>query len=325
MKNIKNKKPTVLVTGGAGFIGAHLAKRLIAEKYRVIIVDNLNDYYDPGLKKDRLKILLKGLKFVFYKVDITDRKALEKIFKKHKIGIICHLAAQPGVRHSLIDPWVYGTTNVQGTINLMELAKDVPVKKFILASSSSVYGEKAKIPFSESYKIDSPASLYGATKMATELMGYAYHHLHGLKVVALRFFTAYGPWGRPDMAYFKFANLIMAGKPIDIYNFGKMKRDFTYIDDIIDGIMAVIKRNFNYEIFNLGNNKTVELEKFISLLENNLGIKAKRNYLGNNPTELIATWANINRAKKMLGYKPKISIEEGLKKFVIWYKDYYKK
>ena len=325
MKNIKNKKPTVLVTGGAGFIGAHLAKRLIAEKYRVIIVDNLNDYYDPGLKKDRLKILLKGLKFVFYKVDITDRKALEKIFKKHKIGIICHLAAQPGVRHSLIDPWVYGTTNVQGTINLMELAKDVPVKKFILASSSSVYGEKAKIPFSESYKIDSPASLYGATKMATELMGYAYHHLHGLKVVALRFFTAYGPWGRPDMAYFKFANLITAGKPIDIYNFGKMKRDFTYIDDIIDGIMAVIKRNFNYEIFNLGNNKTMELEKFISLLENNLGIKAKRNYLGNNPTELIATWANINRAKKMLGYKPKISIEEGLKKFVIWYKDYYKK
>jgi len=315
----------ILVTGAAGFIGSHLAKRLIAEKYRVIIVDNLNDYYDPGLKKDRLKILLKGLKFVFYKVDITDRKALEKIFKKHKIGIICHLAAQPGVRHSLIDPWVYGTTNVQGTINLMELAKDVPVKKFILASSSSVYGEKAKIPFSESYKIDSPASLYGATKMATELMGYAYHHLHGLKVVALRFFTAYGPWGRPDMAYFKFANLITAGKPIDIYNFGKMKRDFTYIDDIIDGIMAVIKRNFNYEIFNLGNNKTVELEKFISLLENNLGIKAKRNYLGNNPTELIATWANINRAKKMLGYKPKISIEEGLKKFVIWYKDYYKK
>jgi len=315
----------ILVTGAAGFIGSHLAKRLIAEKYRVIIVDNLNDYYDPGLKKDRLKILLKGLKFVFYKVDITDRKALEKIFKKHKIDIVCHLAAQPGVRHSLIDPWVYGTTNVQGTINLMELAKDVPVKKFILASSSSVYGEKAKIPFSESYKIDSPASLYGATKMATELMGYAYHHLHGLKVVALRFFTAYGPWGRPDMAYFKFANLITAGKPIDIYNFGKMKRDFTYIDDIIDGIMAVIKRNFNYEIFNLGNNKTVELEKFISLLENNLGIKAKRNYLGNNPTELIATWANINRAKKMLGYKPKISIEEGLKKFVIWYKDYYKK
>ena len=325
MKNIKNKKPTVLVTGGAGFIGAHLAKRLIAEKYWVIIVDNLNDYYDPGLKKDRLKILLKGLKFVFYKVDITDRKALEKIFKKHKIGIICHLAAQPGVRHSLIDPWVYGATNVQGTINLMELAKNSRVNQFILASSSSVYGEKATIPFSERYKIASPASLYGATKMATELIGYAYHHLHGLKVVGLRFFTVYGPWGRPDMAYFKFANLITAGKPIDIYNFGKMKRDFTYIDDIIDGIMAVIKRNFNYEIFNLGNNKTVELEKFISLLENNLGIKAKRNYLGNNPTELIATWANINRAKKMLGYKPKISIEEGLKKFVIWYKDYYKK
>ena len=315
----------VLITGGAGFIGAHLAKRLLSQGYQVIIVDNLNSYYDVELKRDRLKIFLSGLKFDFYKTDITDKTALEKIFKKHKIDIICHLAAQPGVRHSLIDPWVYGTTNVQGTINLMEMAKDARVKKFILASSSSVYGEKAKIPFSESYKIDSPASLYGATKMATELMGYVYHHLHGLKVVALRFFTAYGPWGRPDMAYFKFADLITAGKLIDIYNFGKMKRDFTYIDDIIDGIMAVIKKNFDYEVFNLGNNKTVELEKFISLLENNLGIKAKRNYLGNNPTELTVTRANIGRAKKMLGYKPKTSIEEGLKKFVAWYKDYYKK
>jgi UDP-glucuronate 4-epimerase len=315
----------ILITGGAGFIGAHLAKRLLSAGYKVIIVDNLNDYYDPRLKKDRLKFFLKGLKFIFYKVDITDRKALEKIFKKHKIDIVCHLAAQPGVRHSLIDPWVYGTTNVQGTINLMEMAKDARVKKFILASSSSVYGEKAKIPFCESYKIDNPTSLYGATKMATELIGYAYHHLHGLKVVALRFFTVYGPWGRPDMAYFKFAELITKGKPIEIYNFGKMKRDFTYIDDIIDGIMAVIKKNFDYEVFNLGNNKTVELEKFIGLLENNLGIKAKRNYLGNNPTELTATWAKISKAKKMLGYSPKISIEQGLSRFVAWYKDYYKK
>lgn len=317
--------PKILVTGGAGFIGAHLTKRLMAEGYQVVIVDNLNDYYDPKLKQDRLKFFLAGLKYDFYKADITDRTALEKIFKKHKIDIVCHLAAQPGVRHSLIDPWVYGTTNVQGTINLMEMAKDARVKKFILASSSSVYGAKAKIPFCESYKIDSPASLYGATKMATELIGYAYHHLHGLKVVALRFFTVYGPWGRPDMAYFKFAELITKGKPIEIYNFGKMKRDFTYIDDIIDGIMAVIKKNFGYEVFNLGNNKTVELEKFIGLLENNLGIKAKRNYLGNNPTELTATWAKINKAKKMLGYSPKTSIEQGLSKFVAWYKDYYKK
>ena len=325
MKNIKNKKPTVLVTGGAGFIGAHLSKRLMAAGYPVIIVDNLNDYYDPKLKRDRLNILLKGLKFVFYKVDITDRKALEKIFKKHKIGIICHLAAQPGVRHSLIDPWVYGTTNVQGTINLMELAKNSQVSQFILASSSSVYGEKATIPFSERYKIASPASLYGATKMATELIGYAYHHLHGLKVVGLRFFTVYGPWGRPDMAYFKFADLITRGKPIDVYNFGKMKRDFTYIDDIIEGMIAVIKKKFDYEIFNLGNNKTVELEKFIGILEAELGVKAERNYLGKNPTELMATWARIDRAKKMLGYSPKISIESGLGKFVAWYKDYYKK
>lgn len=325
MKSKKNIKETVLITGGAGFIGSHLVSRLSDGGYRVVIVDNLNDYYDPKLKRDRLKIFLKGKKFFFHKIDITDKAALERVFKKYKIDIICHLAAQPGVRHSLVDPWIYGTTNVQGTINLMELAKSVPVKKFILASSSSVYGEKAKIPFSESYKIDSPASLYGATKMATELIGYAYHHLHGLKVVALRFFTAYGPWGRPDMAYSKFANLITRGKPIDIYNFGKMKRDFTYIDDIIDGIMAVIKRNFDYQVFNLGNNQTVELEKFISVLENNLGIKAKRNYLGNNPTELTATWAKIDRAKKLLGYHPKTSIEKGLRKFVSWYKDYYKK
>ncbi len=316
---------TILVTGGAGFIGSHLVKKLASSGYKVIIIDNLNDYYDPNLKRDRLKIFLKAVKFIFYKIDITDRKALEKVFKKHKINIVCHLAAQPGVRHSLIDPWIYGATNVQGTINLMELAKNASVEKFILASSSSVYGQKAKIPFCESYKIDTPASLYGATKMATELIGYAYHHLYGLKVVAFRFFTVYGPWGRPDMAYFKWANLITKSKPIDIYNFGKMKRDFTYIDDIIDGIMAAIKKKFDYEVFNLGNNKKVELEKFISLLENNLGVKAKRNYLGNNPTELIATWAKIDKAKKMLGYNPKISVDQGLNKFVKWYKDYYKK
>ena len=316
---------TILVTGGAGFIGSHLVKKLASSGYKVIIIDNLNDYYDPNLKRDRLKIFLKAVKFIFYKIDITDRKALEKVFKKHKINIVCHLAAQPGVRHSLIDPWIYGATNVQGTINLMELAKNASVEKFILASSSSVYGQKAKIPFCESYKIDTPASLYGATKMATELIGYAYHHLYGLKVVAFRFFTVYGPWGRPDMAYFKWANLITKSKPIDIYNFGKMKRDFTYIDDIIDGIMAAIKKKFDYEVFNLGNNKKVELEKFISLLENNLGVKAKRNYLGNNPTELIATWAKIDKAKKMMGYNPKISVDQGLNKFVKWYKDYYKK
>jgi len=324
MKNIKNKKLTVLVTGGAGFIGAHLSKRLMAAGYPVIIVDNLNDYYDPKLKRDRLNILLKGLKFVFYKVDITDRKALEKIFKKHKIGIICHLAAQPGVRHSLIDPWVYGATNVQGTINLMELAKNSRVNQFILASSSSVYGEKASIPFSERYKIASPASLYGATKMATELIGYAYHQLYGLKICVLRFFTVYGPWGRPDMAYFKFADLMKKNKPIEIYNHGKMRRDFTYVDDIVAGVMSALKRNFTYEIINLGNDRPEELPRLIELLEDNLGVKAKKKYLPMQPGDVVNTWADIGKARKLLNYQPKTSLEQGIAAFAKWYKNYYK-
>jgi len=317
-------KGTILVTGGAGFIGSHLAKQLLADGYKVIIVDNLNRYYSPELKKDRMKYLLAGRRFTFYKTDICDLSSLRDIFKKHKIDVVCHLAAQPGVRHSLIDPWIYGSTNVQGMINLIELAKDVKVEKFIFASSSSVYGEKAKVPFKETYKIDSPASLYGATKMANELIARAYSHLHGLKTIGLRFFTVYGPWGRPDMAYFKFSNLITQGKPIDIYNFGKMRRDFTYIDDIVEGIIAAIKKDFDYEIFNLGNSQTVELEKFISILEQNLNQKAERNYLGVNLTEMSRTWADISKAKKMLGFEPKTSVEEGLKKFVEWYKIYHK-
>ena len=322
LKKSRNKR-TVLVTGGAGFIGSHLAKRLLEDGCRVIIIDNLNDYYSPELKKDRLKHLLTGHNYTFYKTDICDLPSLRGIFKKHKIDIVCHLAAQAGVRHSLINPWIYGLTNVQGTINLIDLAKEAKVEKFIFASSSSVYGEKAKVPFRESYKTDSPSSLYAATKIANESIAHAYHYLHGLKIVGLRFFSVYGPWGRPDMAYYKFANLITQGKPIDIYNFGKMRRDFTYIDDIAEGIAAAIEKDFDYEIFNLGNSQTVELEKFISILEQNLGKKAERNYLGSNLADITQNWADISKAKKLLNFKPKTSVEEGLKKFVEWYKIYH--
>jgi UDP-glucuronate 4-epimerase len=318
------KKQTILVTGGAGFIGSHLAQKLLASGYKIVIVDNLNNYYHPGLKKDRLKHFLAGRNFVFSKTDITDFAALKKVFEKYHFDAICHLAAQAGVRHSFANPLLYGQVNVLGTINLLELARQFGVKKFVFASSSSVYGEGQKIPFRESAPLSRPLSFYGATKQTKEALAQMYHRLYGLRVVGLRFFTVYGPWGRPDMAYFKFANLIRQGEPIDVYNFGKMKRDFTYIDDIVEGILAAVENDFDFEIFNLGNNQPVQLEKMISLLEGFLGQKAQRRYLDMQPGEAVATWAEISKAKKMLGFNPKTSVEEGLRNFTDWYKKYYK-
>ncbi len=288
-----------------------------------MVVDNLNNYYSPKLKQDRLKIFLKDCDFDFYKIDISDYRALKKIFVKYKFDVVCHLAAQAGVRYSLVNPWVYERANVLGTLNLLELLKEQKRGKLVFASSSSVYGANKKLPFSERDQVDRPISLYAATKKSNELMAYAYHQLFGLPMVGLRFFTVYGPWGRPDMACFKFADLMRRGQVIEIYNFGQMARDFTYVDDIIDGLVAAIRKDFKFEIFNLGNNRPEKLNKLVALLEKNLGRVAKKRKLPLQAGDVTETWADISKAKKQLGYQPKISLEKGLKKFTDWYKDYY--
>ncbi len=320
---LKNNMAKILVTGGAGFIGAHLAKKLIEQNNRLVIIDNLNDYYEPKLKRDRLKILLKGKKFKFYKADISHKAALGKIFKKHKFDYICHLAAQAGVRYSLTNPDAYEKSNVLGTLNLLELARQFKVKKFIFASSSSVYGQNSKRPFRETDRTDSPVSFYAATKKSGEHLTHAFYKLYGMKICALRFFTVYGPWGRPDMAYFKFADLMRKNKPIEIYNHGKMRRDFTYVDDIVAGVMSALKRNFTYEIINLGNDRPEKLMDLVGLLEKYFGVKAKKKYLPMQAGDVTATWADTKKAKKLLNYRPKTSLEQGIKKFVEWYKLYY--
>jgi len=316
-------KQKILVTGGAGFIGSHLVKRLARLGFKIVVVDNLNNYYSPKLKQDRLKIFLKDCDFDFYKIDISDYRALKKIFVKYKFDVVCHLAAQAGVRYSLVNPWVYERANVLGTLNLLELLKEQKRGKLVFASSSSVYGANKKLPFSERDQVDRPISLYAATKKSNELMAYAYHQLFGLPMVGLRFFTVYGPWGRPDMACFKFADLMRRGQVIEIYNFGQMARDFTYVDDIIDGLVAAIRKDFKFEIFNLGNNRPEKLNKLVALLEKNLGRVAKKRKLPLQAGDVTETWADISKAKKQLGYQPKISLEKGLKKFTDWYKDYY--
>ena len=316
----------ILVTGGAGFIGFHLAKKL-SEKDEVVIVDNLSDYYDVKLKEDRLDQIKD--KVEFHKIDLSDFSFLKKIFEKHKFDLICHIAAQAGVRYSLINPWAYEKSNILGTLNIFELAKKFNIKKVIYASSSSVYGGNKKVPFSEEDKVDKPISLYAATKIANELMAHTYHHLYKIDMVGLRYFTVYGPFGRPDMAMFKFTKNIFEDKPIEVYNFGNMKRDFTYIDDIIGGTIKAINFCLNNddicEIINLGNSKPIELNYFIELLEKEIGKEAKKNLLPMQPGDVLETYADITKAKKILGWEPKTKIEEGVKKFVKWYKDYYGK
>jgi len=243
------------------------------------------------------------------------------IFKKHKFNKICHLAAQAGVRYSLENPLAYEKSNILGTLVMLEMAKKYNVKYFVFASSSSIYGNNKKTPFSEEDNVDYPVSLYAATKKSSELLAYTYHHLYSLNCTGLRFFTVYGPWGRPDMAYFKFTKAILEDKPIDVYNYGKMKRDFTYISDITDGILAAIDNPFPYEIINLGNNKPIELSYFIECIENALKKKAKKNMLPMQPGDVKITYANIKKAEKLLNYKPKVKIEEGINRFVGWYKE----
>lgn len=314
----KNKK-TILVTGGAGFIGSHLSKKLIDLGYRVLIVDNFSSYYDPKLKEERIKKLLLGRKFKLYRTDIRDLDSLRKVFLENKIDLICHLAAQAGVRYSLVNPFIYEETNVRGTLNLLDLAKEFKIKGFIFVSSSSVYGGSKKIPFSEKDPIQKPISLYAATKKAAESLVFSYHHLYKIPCTILRYFSVYGPFWRPDLALCKFARAISSGRPIDVYNFGRMKRDFTYVDDIVDGTILALEKNYPFEIFNLGNNKAVSLNYFINSIEKLLGKKAKKNMMPLQLGDVPETTADISKAKRLLGYRPKVSIDEGLKRVVNWY------
>ena len=314
----------ILVTGAAGFIGFHTCLSLQI-KHKVYGLDNLNNYYDVNLKKSRLKILKKKKDFEFLKTDIQN-KNLHNKFKKIKFDIIINLAAQAGVRHSLKDPFSYIDSNILGQINLLEFAKKIKIKKFIYASSSSVYGGNEKMPFSVKHRVDKPISLYAASKKSTELLAECYSHLFKIKCIGLRFFTVYGPWGRPDMATFIFTKKILENKKINIFNYGNMKRDFTYIDDIVKGIKGAVnlKGDYKHKIYNLGNNKPEDLKRFISIIEKNLKVKAKRNLLPIQPGDVAKTSANIDESKRELNFNPKTSIDEGIPKFIEWYKQYYK-
>ncbi|MFA6184300.1 MAG: NAD-dependent epimerase/dehydratase family protein [Parcubacteria group bacterium] len=313
----------ILITGGAGFIGSNLAKKLIDRGDKVIIIDNFNDYYDPQLKKDRIKKYLKGYNFKLYKGDIRDIKLLDKIFKTEKLDKVMHLAALAGVRNSLLDPIEYEDVNVRGTLNLLEMARKYKIKNFVYASSSSVYGNNTKQPFSENDNVDTPISPYAATKKATELLAHVYSHIYGLNTTGLRFFTVYGPWGRPDMALFLFADGITKENPIKVFNRGKMSRNFTYVDDIVSGTMTVIDANLKCEVMNIGGDREETLMRYIEVLEENLGKKAKKKMMPMQPGDVPATVADIRKLRK-LGWKPTTRIEQGIKNFVTWYKEYYK-
>jgi len=332
----------ILVTGAAGFIGFHLSQKLCMNGLDVVGLDNLNLYYDVSLKKNRLNLLLSNNNFKFYKVDLIDRESIKKLFEEEKFEYVVNLAAQAGVRYSLENPYSYVDSNLSGFLNILEGCRHNPVKHLIYASSSSVYGANTKMPFSVHDNVDHPVSLYAATKKANELMAHTYSNLFKIPTTGLRFFTVYGPWGRPDMALFIFTKKIVEGKPIDVYNDGKMKRDFTYIDDIVDGVIKLIPTtpesnpNWNghnpdsatsfapYKLFNIGNNQPVELMKFIEVIENKLGKKAIKNFMPIQPGDVPATYADVTDLINVVGFKPSTPIEEGIGKFIDWFKDYYK-
>lgn len=333
---------SILVTGAAGFIGMHLSKRLLEDGYTVVGYDNVNDYYDVQLKRDRLGILNEYKSFNFYEADLVDREALENCFDQEKIEVVINLAAQAGVRYSLENPHAYIDSNILGFTNVLETSRHNKVKHLIYASSSSVYGANVKMPFSTSDEVNHPVSLYAATKKSNELMAHTYSHLFGLPTTGLRFFTVYGTYGRPDMAYFSFAKDIIAGNTIKVFNEGNMQRDFTYIDDIVDGIVRLIGKppqannEWNrenpdpnssyapYKIYNIGNNHPVKLMDFIQTLEKHLGMEGKKEFLPMQPGDVQATFADIDDLKKATGFQPSTTIDEGLKKFVEWYKEYYR-
>jgi UDP-glucuronate 4-epimerase len=324
---------SILVTGAAGFIGFHLAQRLAQAlpDTRIVGLDNVNSYYDPSIKEGRLAILAELPNFTFIKMDLADQSGMADLFAREKFEYVIHLAAQAGVRYSLENPHAYINSNIVGFLNILEGCRHNPVKHLLYASSSSVYGANTKVPFSTDDRVDHPVSLYAATKKSNELMAHTYAHLYGVPSTGLRFFTVYGPWGRPDMAYFKFTQAIYGGKPIDVYNFGDMKRDFTYVDDIVEGIVRLMDKVPSSEsapphsVYNIGNNQPEDLMDMISILESQIGIKAERNLLPMQPGDVYATFADVDDLTALTGFKPSTSLKDGLEKFIGWYKSYYKK
>ncbi len=309
----------ILVTGGAGFIGSHLVEKLLDLKYEVTVIDNFDPFYNPEVKEKNLEKAGDYQSFKLYRTDILDRSELRKIFSKHHFETVVHLAAKAGVRPSLVDPVGYYKVNVEGTLNLLEECKNHKITKFIFASSSSVYGNNEKVPFAESDNVDFPISPYAATKKAGELLCHYYYHLYGIDIFALRFFTVYGPRQRPDLAIHKFFQLLKNHKPLPIYGDGSTSRDYTYIDDIIDGILKSIDRVKGYEIINLGESKTVSLNDLIKLIEQIIGVKVQIQRLDLQPGDVLRTYADISKAQKLLDYFPKIDIETGLKIFFEWF------
>ena len=331
----------ILVTGAAGFIGFHLAKKLLDAGHDVLGYDNVNDYYDPKLKEARLAVLNDCGKFTFYRKDLMDEQALAKVFGDHNPRLVVHLAAQAGVRYSLINPKAYIESNSVGFFNILEACRHNDVEHLVYASSSSVYGLNEKMPFSTRHNVDHPISLYGATKRSNELMAHTYSHLYNLSTTGLRFFTVYGPWGRPDMALFLFTKAILAGEPINVYNNGEMKRDFTYIDDIVSGVLSLLESppgaidHWNgqltdpssskapFKLYNIGNNNPVNLMDFINEIENQLGKKAEINYRPLQPGDVVASHADVSGLVGDFDYKPSTTVDVGIRNFIEWYKGYY--
>jgi len=332
----------ILVTGAAGFIGFHLSKQLLAKGFEVAGLDNLNDYYEVGLKESRLAILKSQPNFSFYKIDLQSKTELDTLFAQKKFDYVVNLAAQAGVRYSITNPYAYLESNLTGFLNILEACRNYPVKHLVYASSSSVYGANRKMPFSVHDNVDHPLALYAVTKKSNELMAHAYSNLYQIPTTGLRFFTVYGPYGRPDMALFLFTKAILEGKPIDVFNHGKMKRDFTYVDDIVEGIVRLIPKPSKanpawsgmnpdpatsfapYKIYNIGNNSPVELMHFIEVLEDKLGKKAIKNLLPLQEGDVPETYANVDDLIHDVDFKPSTSIEYGIGQFVNWYKEYYK-
>ncbi|YBA60573.1 NAD-dependent epimerase [Klebsiella pneumoniae] len=329
-----------LVTGAAGFIGFHVSKRLLNDGHQVVGIDNINDYYDVKLKESRVE-QLESPSFTFYKLDLADRDGMAKLFETEQFERVIHLAAQAGVRYSLENPYAYADSNLTGYLNILEGCRHNKVQHLLYASSSSVYGLNRKMPFSTDDSVDHPVSLYAATKKANELMAHTYSHLYSIPTTGLRFFTVYGPWGRPDMALFKFTKAMLEGKSIDVYNYGKMKRDFTYIDDIVEAIVRIqdvipqpdpewtveegspATSSAPYRVYNFGNSSPVELMDYINALEQALGLEAKKNMMPIQPGDVLNTSAETQALYKTIGFKPETPVQQGVKNFVDWYKEYY--